>query len=562
MELIDIKNKQLLDSVTVLSFKGKLSRVYHLTVCTIFPDSSFHKILSDFPELTRFAPISTTKIHHEEHHIIIKGPPIALTPCRLSPEKLKFARIEFNLMVEQRICRPSSSTWAALLHMVPKNGQNSWRLCGDYRALNAAIIPDRYALFYIQDFTAAYYQVFVAKKDIPKTAVTTSFGLFEFLVMLFGLCDAAQTFQHLINIILSEIVDFCFCYLDDILIVNETKHSKQLHTIFNRLKQFGMTINLSKSSHRQIRHLDFIIQFSTNIEHISGKQNIVADSLSRIESVSMPMIVSLEELAELQKEDKELKTLLLIHLSSYRNLYFLFLLYPFSVTVLLSIFILIYLNNFVKDYLMSDDCPWFISLKNTKNLPQKIAVPDQRFQHIHLDLIEPFPICQNFRYCLIMIDKFSRWPEAIPLTEISAEISALYGASQTITTDQDPQFKAALFKALTNLIDCERIRISVYHSAFNGILERWYRTLKSAIMCHAKENWIEILPTVLLGFRTCFKEDLITLGEFFIEEDSPSNSEIFIEKHRIHMKEIKSRSIAHQKKTSFFLIKIYTIVFI
>ncbi|KAM0728859.1 Gag-Pol polyprotein [Formica fusca] len=179
-----------------------------------------------------------------------------------------------------------------------------------------------------------------------------------------------------------------------------------------------------------------------------------------------------------------------------------------------------------------------------------------------------------------MIDRFSRWPEAIPLTEISADTVstafythwvARYGAPQTITTDQGPQFEAALFKALTNLIGCERIRTSAYHPASNGILERWHRTLKSAIMCHANENWFEILPTVLLGLRTCFKEDLnaspaemlygSTLripGEFFIEEDLPSDPEIFIEKHRIHMREIKSRPTAHHhKKTPFFHKNLY-----
>lgn len=67
---------------------------------------------------------------------------------------------------------------------------------------------------------------------------------------------------------------------------------------------------LDKASPRQIRQLDFIAQFSTDIEHISGNQNVVADFLSRIESVSMPIIVSLEELAEFQKEDDELKSLL------------------------------------------------------------------------------------------------------------------------------------------------------------------------------------------------------------------------------------------------------------
>jgi len=116
-----------------------------------------------------------------------------------------------------------------------------------------------------------------------------------------------------------------------------------------------------------------------------------------------------------------------------------------------------------------------------------------------------------------MIDRFSRWPEAIPLTEIFAETVATafyshwvarFGTPRFITTDQGSQFEAALFKALTNLIGCERIRTSTYHPASNGILERWHRTLKSAIMCHQDKSWIEVLPTVLLGLRTCLKEDL------------------------------------------------------
>lgn len=89
------------------------------------------------------------------------------------------------------------------------------------------------------------------------------------------------------------------------------------------------------------------------------------------------------------------------------------------------------------------------------------------------------------------------------------------------------------------MIGCERIRTSAYHPAANGILERWHRTLKSAIMCHKTDgNWLEVLPTVLLGLRTCFKEDLksspaemlygSTLripGEFFLEEDPPADPE-------------------------------------
>lgn len=70
-----------------------------------------------------------------------------------------------------------------------------------------------------------------------------------------------------------------------------------------------------------------------------------------------------------------------------------------------------------------------------------------------------------------MIDRFSRWPEAIPLEEISAEtIStafythwvARFGAPYTVSTDQGPQFEATLFKALTNLIGCNRIESTCF----------------------------------------------------------------------------------------------------
>lgn len=125
--------------------------------------------------------------------------------------------------------------------------------------------------------------------------------------------------------------------------------------------------------------------------------------------------------------------------------------------------------------------------KHTKNIPQKIPIPDQRFHHVHLDLIGALPPCQKYRYCLTMIDRFSGWLEAIPLVETSAETvsTAFYthwverfGSPHTIITDQGLQFEAALFKALTNLIGCERIRTSAYHPASNGILERWHRKVQ------------------------------------------------------------------------------------
>lgn len=97
--------------------------------------------------------------------------------------------------------------------MVPKS-DGSWRPCGDYRALNKITVPDSYPIPYLTDFSMAmanakffskfdlmkaYYQIPVNKEDIPKTAIITPFGLFEFLRMPFGLCNAAQTFQRFMD---------------------------------------------------------------------------------------------------------------------------------------------------------------------------------------------------------------------------------------------------------------------------------------------------------------------------------------------------------------------------
>jgi Reverse transcriptase (RNA-dependent DNA polymerase) len=97
------------------------------------------------------------------------------------------------------------------------------------------------------DLSKGYYQVPMNEGDIPKTAIITPFGLYEFIFMPFGLKNAAQTFQRLMDS-LFRTIPFIFIYLDDILIFSPScsQHLSHLHTIFSILAENGLHINPAK----------------------------------------------------------------------------------------------------------------------------------------------------------------------------------------------------------------------------------------------------------------------------------------------------------------------------
>jgi hypothetical protein len=181
----------------------------------------------------------------------------------MPPVELAELKKQLQELLDKGFIRPSTSPWGCPALFMKKKDE-SLRLCVDYRPLNAVTIKNKYLLSRIDvlfdqlvgakvfskiDLRSGYHQIKIRATDIPKIAFFTRYGLYEYLVMSFGLTNAPAYFMYLINsVFMQELDKFMVVFIDDILVYskNEDEHIKHLHTILQRLRDRHLYAKLSK----------------------------------------------------------------------------------------------------------------------------------------------------------------------------------------------------------------------------------------------------------------------------------------------------------------------------
>ena len=217
------------------------------------------ELVQEFAHLFPDTPKRTKLIMHAVD--VGNASPCKQHPYWVNPQKLLHLQKKIEYMLENKLIEPSNSEWSSPCILVPKP-DGSFRYCTDFHKLNAVTKSDSFSIPRIDycidkighakfvsklDLLKGFWQVPLTERAKKLSAFVTPKGLYQYKVMPFGMKNAPATFQRLINQ-LTQDLDGCEGYIDDIVIYNKTwqQHLECIHSLFNRLTQANLTVNLTQ----------------------------------------------------------------------------------------------------------------------------------------------------------------------------------------------------------------------------------------------------------------------------------------------------------------------------
>ena len=268
---------------------------------------------------------------------------------------------------------------------------------------------------------------------------------------------------------------------------------------------YALQFKPDRHSPREVRQLDDISQYTNDIHYVRGKHNTAADALSRmnVDTIVISAVVDFPRIVEAQESDSELQQLsgtslqlsklplptsqgVIICdtstgsprpyvLASFRRAIFdaLHNLSHPSIKatqqLITTRFMWPGINRDVRQWAKTcQQCQRWKIYRHTKSQFGTFSTPDARFDHVHIDIVGPLPPSNGQMYILTCVDRFTRWPVTIPISDITAETIAQtfvthwiaqVGVPSTVITDRGRQFESSLFRALnTHMLGCTRIR--------------------------------------------------------------------------------------------------------
>jgi hypothetical protein len=181
----------------------------------------------------------------------------------MTPKELAELKVQLHELLDKGYIHPNSFPWGCPALFVKKKDQSPG-LCVDYRHFNAVTIKNKYPLprvdilfdqlanakvFFKVNLRSGYHQIKIHPEDVPKTAFSTRYGLYESLVMLFGLTNAPGYFMYLMNsVFMPELDKFVVVFINDILIYSKSKeeHAQHVRVIPQWLRNHQLYAKFSK----------------------------------------------------------------------------------------------------------------------------------------------------------------------------------------------------------------------------------------------------------------------------------------------------------------------------